>query len=67
MPLMLSGDDALEWIDPALSEAEVKRLIQPFDERFMQAYTVPNFINSAKNERNIAEAVEEFEYAELED
>jgi hypothetical protein len=52
---------------PSLTEDDIKKLIQPFDEKFMQAHTVPNFVNSAKNHRNIAEAVEEVEYEELPD
>jgi hypothetical protein len=49
-----------------MSEQHVKKLIQPFDEQYMQAYTVPNFVNSAKNQRNIA-AIAEFAYAEFPD
>ena len=65
MPLILGEAEALEWIKPDLSEADVKNLIRPFDEHHMHAHTVSNMVNSAKNHRNIAEAMEEIEYAEL--
>jgi hypothetical protein len=45
---LLSGDDALEWLDPDLPEESIKRLIVPFDDRYMEAHTVPSIVKFAK-------------------
>ena len=65
MPLIIDRADEKKWIDPELPEDEVKKIIKPFDEKKMTAYTVSNMVNSARNERNVEEAMEEVEYQKL--
>jgi len=67
MPLIISRQDEKKWVDPDLDPEEIKKLIRPFPEEHMTAYTVSNKINSARNERNIPEAIEQVEYRELEE
>lgn len=65
MPLILNRRDEAAWINPELPAEEVKKLIKPFDERKMEAYTVSQFVNNARNNRNVPEAIVPVEYPEL--
>jgi putative SOS response-associated peptidase YedK len=65
MPLILSIADEKKWIDPDLTKEEITKLIKPYSETDMTAYTVSRMINSARNNRNVPEIMEEVEYPEL--
>lgn len=65
MPLILGRKDEKDWIDPDLPEDLIKKLIKPFDQNKMTAYTVMRNVNSARNNRNVPEAIEEVKYEEL--
>ena len=65
MPLILNRRDEAAWINPELPNEEVKKLIHPFDEHKMEAYTVSQFVNNARNNRNVPEAILPVEYPEL--
>lgn len=62
MPLIIGRDDEAAWVDPDLDAAGIKRLIKPYHEDEMQAYTVSRFLNSPRNDRNVPEALEEVVY-----
>jgi len=66
MPFIIGRSDEKKWVDPDLDADEVKKLITPFDENKMMAYTVSTKINSPRNERNVPEAIEKVNYPELE-
>jgi putative SOS response-associated peptidase YedK len=66
MPLIIGRDDEAAWVDPDLGAAGIKRLIKPFHEGGMQAYTVSRFLNSPRNDRNVPEALKEVVYDDLE-
>ena len=65
MPLILNRKDEKDWVNPELPDELVKKLIKPFDENKMRAYTVSQFVNSTRNNRNVPEAIEPVEYPEL--
>jgi putative SOS response-associated peptidase YedK len=65
MPLILPINDEKKWIDPHLTKEEITKLIKPYSETDMTAYTVSQMINSARNNRNVPEIMEEVEYPEM--
>ncbi|MEI8279802.1 MAG: SOS response-associated peptidase [Bacteroidota bacterium] len=65
MPLIISGEDAGRWIDPALSKEEIQDLMKPYDEHQMEAHTISKLITSRKENPNQAAVKEVFEYSEL--
>lgn len=66
MPFILPKEKEKVWLDPTLSEAEIKSLMQPFDANLMTAYTISKRITSRKENPNSAETLEPFNYPELE-
>jgi putative SOS response-associated peptidase YedK len=65
MPLIIEKENEKDWINQELSTDEIKTLIKPYPQENMSAYTVSKMVNSAKNYRNVPEALEKVEYAEL--
>ncbi len=65
MPLILKREDEGKWIDPHLKKEEIQKLIMPYDEADMTAYTISKKANSTANNRNVPEIIEKFEYPEL--
>lgn len=65
MPLIIPANDEKKWIEPSLAKQEIEELIKPYDEMDMKAYTVSRKINSARNDRNIPEIIDEVKYPEL--
>ncbi len=65
MPLILNRSDEEAWINPELPTDEVKKLIKPFDAHKMEAYSVSQFVNNSRNNRNVPEAIVPVEYPEL--
>ncbi|MBL0315899.1 MAG: SOS response-associated peptidase [Flavobacteriales bacterium] len=64
MPLVLSGNDLLTWLDPDASEDQIKALIKPSSDEDMKAHTVrPLRGKSAAG--NTALASEKYVYPEL--
>jgi len=66
MPLILSPDDEMKWLDSSLKADSVKELIKPFPDRKMKAYTISREANNARNNRNIPGIMSRVEYEELE-
>jgi putative SOS response-associated peptidase YedK len=65
MPLIIPEKDEKKWIEPLLSKAKIQELIKPYDEADMTAYTIWNSVNNPKNNRNIPEIMNRYDYAEL--
>jgi putative SOS response-associated peptidase YedK len=65
MPLIIAAANEQKWIDPALSKEEITKLIKPYDEADMMAYTVSQKANSPRNDRNIPEILQAVDYPEL--
>jgi len=66
MPLILSPDDEMKWLDSTLNTDSVKELIKPFPENRMKAYTISRIANNARTNRDIPEIMNRVEYEELE-
>ena len=65
MPLILSCDDEMKWIDPALKTDQIKELIKPFPEHKMMAYTISREANNARLHRDYPEILKLVQYPEL--
>ena len=65
MPLILSPEDEKRWIESNLTCAQINELIKPYPESYMIAYTVSQNVNSARNNRNVAQSQEKVDYPEL--
>lgn len=65
MPLILTPEQELAWIDPTVTESRVQDLMKPYDENEMAAFTVSQKINSVKTNRNQADAMTPVEYPQL--
>jgi len=65
MPLIIPEKDEKKWIEPLLSKEQIQELIKPYDDSDMTAYTISNKVNSSKNNRNVPEIMDKYEYAEL--
>lgn len=65
MPFILPCSRAREWLNPQLTENEIKALIQPLDERLMAAHTISKRITSRSENPNAPETLVPFEYPEL--
>ena len=65
MPLILKAEDEAKWLDSSLSKDNLQKLIKPFDENLMKAYTITRNANSSKVDRNYPEILEPVVYDEL--
>lgn len=65
MPLIIKPEDEKMWIDPHSSIEEIKKLIQPFDETKMNAYTISKNANNVRLDRNVPEIITPQVYSEL--
>ena len=50
MPAILSREDELQWLDPALTHSDAKRLVHPIAADLMEAYPVKPLVNNWENE-----------------
>ena len=65
MPLILKAEDEAKWIDPNLPKGEIQKLIKPFDEALMSAYTISRNANNSRIDRNKTEILEPVTFDEL--
>lgn len=65
MPLILSPDDEMKWIDPGLKTDQIKELIKPFPQEKMKAYTISRDANNASIHRDYPEILKPVQYPEL--
>lgn len=65
MPLILREEEEKRWVDPDLPKEMIQALMKPYDEKLMRAHTISKRITSRKENPNVAEVKEMFEYAEL--
>ena len=50
MPVILTGDESLAWIDPGIDDMEkLKDLLQPFSPDRMTYYAVDAIVGNVKN------------------
>jgi len=67
MPLILSPEDEMKWLDPDLKTEQIKELIKPFPESKMTAYTISRAANNARNNRDIPKILNPVYYPELDE
>jgi putative SOS response-associated peptidase YedK len=65
VPLILSPDDEMKWIDPGLKTDQIKELIKPFPQEKMKAYTISRDANNARIHRDYPEILKPVQYPEL--
>ena len=65
MPLILSPEDEMKWLDPDLKTEQIKELIKPFPESKMTVYTISLAANNLRNNRDIPEILNPVYYPEL--
>lgn len=65
MPLIISPENEARWINPSLSVEEIKKMILPFDEKEMSAFTISRVANSAHSDRNFPDILLPITYPEL--
>ena len=61
MPIILSEDEASEWLETPFSTAtEAKQYLESVDDVSMKSYSVSNYVNHAKhNDEKCIEALNE--------
>jgi putative SOS response-associated peptidase YedK len=65
MPLIIGREDEPHWVDLSLPASEVMKMIRPYDENLLEAYTVPLSVNNVRNNRNQAQSMHRAVYPEL--
>lgn len=56
MPAILSKEDEARWLAPGAAQEELEELLQPYDEKYMDAYPVNNnFIRKSPDDPSILE------------
>ena len=50
MPVMLLPEDYDQWLDPAMTIDELRKLLRPYEPKLMKAYEVSRAVNSVKND-----------------
>ena len=58
MPLIIPHGKAPHWLAANASINSIQNMMQPFDEKFMEAYTISKVANNARNNRNVPEILE---------
>lgn len=53
MPLILEYETALNWLNPNLTELEIKSFFKPYNHLEMKAHTIKHFLNTSQNIENI--------------
>ena len=62
MPVILPRENELLWIDTGTPPGQVLNVLQPFDEREMQAHTISRLITSRGADKNRPEIIEPWKY-----
>lgn len=66
MPLLFSKEDEMNWINPDLRENDIKELMQPLDEKLMDAYGIKSINTRAKDFDPFSPSIiERFEHPEI--
>ena len=65
MPVILNHEDESLWINNTLEEDEAKKLLIPFDENELEAYTISKLITNKIRDTNVPEVIKPHNYPEL--
>ena len=65
MPVILLPEREREWLNPDLTDEQIKSFFPGIDDRLMDAYTIGKLITSRSENSNRPEVQEKFNYPEL--
>jgi putative SOS response-associated peptidase YedK len=65
MPLIIPRELEKEWLNPELSQEQIKELMVPYDAGNMTAFTISKEVNSSKAFRNKPEILNPVQYPKL--
>lgn len=65
MPLILSNEDSMQWIDQSINRDQINKLIKPFPESKMIAQTISRIANNTGLNRDYPEILKPVHYPEL--
>ena len=66
MPFILPKENETDWLNPDLKQEDIQQLMQPLNEKLMEAHTISKRITSRAENPNASETIEPFTYPELE-
>lgn len=64
MPVILEQHNEAKWLDN-INNNEIQSMLKPYDEKYMDAYTISKLITDRTRNSNVKEVLEHFEYEEL--
>jgi putative SOS response-associated peptidase YedK len=65
MPVILLPERERDWLNPDLTDEQIKTFFPGIDERLMDAYTISKLITSRTENSNVPAVQEKFSYPEL--
>ncbi len=65
MPVIIEQGNFKQWLDPETDQEQILALMAPLSSEKMTAYTISQFANSSRNNRNIPEISEPVDYPEV--
>ena len=65
MPVILPEEIERDWLDNDLTDEQIKKFFPAINEHKMEAHTISRLITSRKENSNVPEVIEKFEYPEL--
>ncbi len=65
LPVILPREKERTWLERGLPRADIVKLMKPYDEKLMDAFTVSRLVSTPGAEKNVPEAIQPFEYSEL--
>ena len=66
LPVILKQEDERKWLNEELDNGEIDYMLIPYDDDEMEAYTVSRLVSTKEANTNTPEAIERFQYSELE-
>jgi putative SOS response-associated peptidase YedK len=66
MPAILKKEDEQKWISKNIGKEESMKILQPFDENEMEAYTISKLITAKGMNPNVPQVLTPFQYNNLE-
>ncbi len=62
MPVMIEKESEPVWLDKDAQGTDLKKLLDPYSERLLHAYTISDLINSRTSDRNTQEIIKPFDW-----
>ena len=66
MPVMLPKENEKRWLMEGLERDDIDSMLIPYDDRYMEAYSVSKLITAKGAENNVPGVMKRFQYRELE-